>query len=245
MAGLGLSVAVVDRVTGRLGPGADRGGVERLARGHHPPHRGQRPQSRALGEHPVLGRRLAEDRDPLALDQLEPVVGIEARVDEHRRRAAEPRRDEDVARRLRPPGSGRAPDQLARPGAEPLLGLESLGAEVALRVHRRPRLAGGPRGEHDQRRVARIEVGDRGRRLLRAVLVERLGQLGEGHVRDSRRGARRAAARRRCRAMGSRSGSAARGRRGAAGCCRAAPPRPCASTRAGPGPTRAGCRPGS
>ena len=47
-----------------------------------PPSRkvGQRPQRGALGDHAVLGRRHAEHVDPLALDQLQTLVRIEARV---------------------------------------------------------------------------------------------------------------------------------------------------------------------
>ena len=125
---------------------------------------GQRPQLRPLRQHPVLGRRLAEDVDPLALDQLQPLVGRRTALDDHRRRAAEPGREEDVARRLRPPGRRRAPDQLAGARPEPVLGLGPLAGQVALRVQRGSGLAGRPRGEDDQRRVVGVEVGDLGRR---------------------------------------------------------------------------------
>ena len=184
MARLRLSVAVADLEPGRLAPRLDDLRVERLARGDHPPQRGQLPQCRALGQRPVLGRRLAEHVDALALDELQPLVGLEAAVDDHRRRAAQPRRDEDVARRLRPARGGRAPDQLTGTGAEPVLGLRALSGQVALGVQGRAGLARRPGREDDQRRVAGGEVGDRGRRLLRAILVQGSADLGQGHVRD-------------------------------------------------------------
>ncbi len=121
---------------------------------------GERAKLGALGEHPVLGRRLAEDVHPLALDQLQALGRVEAAVVDHRRRAAEPRSDEHVARRLRPPRRRRAPDELARLGPQPVLGLGSLAGQVAVGVQRPARLAGRPRGEDDQGAVVRLEVGD-------------------------------------------------------------------------------------
>ena len=98
LAGLGLAVAVADLEPRRLLPRAEHLGVQRLAGRHQPAQRGQGAQARALGDHPVLGRRHAEDRHPLALEQLEALVRVEARVVEQRGGAHQPRRDEHVAR---------------------------------------------------------------------------------------------------------------------------------------------------
>ena len=94
----------------------------------------------------------------LALEQLQPLVGIEARVVQQRRRAAQPRRDEHVAGRLGPAGRGRAPHEVAGAGVEPVARLQHLAGQVALAVEHGLRLAGGARGERDQARVAGLEV---------------------------------------------------------------------------------------
>ena len=125
LAGLGLAVAVADPQPGGLVPGAQHLGVQRLAGGDEPAQRGNAPQRRPLGDHAVLGRRHAERVDLLAREDLEPLVGIEARVVQQRGRAPQPRGDEDVARRLRPARGGRAPRQPlgapARASARPAL----------------------------------------------------------------------------------------------------------------------------
>ena len=77
----------------------------------------------------------------------------------------------DVARRLRPPAGGGAPHQVALPGAEPVLGLHRLAAEVALAVA--DRLGGARRagGEHDQGGVVGAQFGGgRGRRGEQALV---------------------------------------------------------------------------
>ena len=68
--------------------------------------------------------------------------------------------------------------------AEPVLGLEPLAEQVALGVDDAARLAGGAGGEDDQRRVLGGHLLDRGRRLLRPVLVEDRGDVGHRHRRD-------------------------------------------------------------
>lgn len=84
----------------------------------------------ATRQHPVLGRRLAEDVDPELLAEAQALAGVEAGVVKDGRRAAEPGRDERVARRLRPAGGRGAPGDLPVPRAEPLFGLEPLPAEI-------------------------------------------------------------------------------------------------------------------
>ena len=110
--------------------------------------------------------------------------GVEARVVQQRRRAAQPRRDEDVARRLAPAAGGRAPDELAGAGVEPVLGLQPLAGEVALAVHDGLRLAGGAAREGDQARVLGVELGA-------AAAGSRSGQSPHGHRRSSARPSRR------------------------------------------------------
>ena len=95
------------------------------------------------------------------VEHLQALGGIEARVVQQRRRAADPRRDEDVARRLAPAARRRAPDEVAGARREPVLGLQRLAGEVALAVDDRLRLARGPARERDQARIQRREVGRR------------------------------------------------------------------------------------
>ena len=80
-------------------------------------------------------------------------MGVEARVVQQRGGAPQPRRDEDVARRLRPAGRGRAPRQPPGPRREPVLGLHLLAGQVALAVQHRLRLARRAGGEGDEARV--------------------------------------------------------------------------------------------
>ena len=162
---------------------------------------GSGPQLGALGEHPVLGRRLAEHVDALALDQLQPLGGVEAGVVDHRRGPAEPGGDEDVARRLRPAASPSC-TRPARPRGAPsqCSAWARWPGQVALGVQGAARLAGRPRGEDDQRAVLGVEVGRLGRRLLRALLVDHRGDVGHRHRRHAVREARRAAPPRRRRA---------------------------------------------
>jgi hypothetical protein len=175
----------VDREPDLVAEERDHLGVERLPGRDQPPEPVDRARRPPLREHPVLGRRLAQQADVLALDELPALGRIEPTVDHHRRRPHQPRRDEDVPRRLRPARRRRAPREAARLGAEPVLGLEPLPLEVALRVDDPARLARRPRGEDDRRRVAGGEVLDRGRRLLALVLVEDLPELGDVDVGDA------------------------------------------------------------
>ena len=101
---------------------------------------------------------------------------------------------------------GAAVHQASSPvaGAEPVLGLQPLAGQVALRVDDAARLAGGAGGEDDRRRVVGGEVLDRGRRLLGAVLVEDRAPGRPGPCRGCRRAARRGSAPRRPRASGRR-----------------------------------------
>ena len=183
------------------------------------------------------------DVDALALDQLE---ALGRRRSARRRSSPRRRRATARGRRCAPTSTSRSPSctRRARRGSAPsqCSAWARWPGQVALGVQRGARLAGGPRGEDDQRRVVGVEVGDLGRRLLRAVLVEDRVDLGHRHVGDPVRELAEqllvADAERRVR--DARRG--ARGRRGAAGCCTAARRRPCASRRAGSAPTRSGCR---
>ena len=125
----------------------------------------------ALGDDPVLGRGHAEHGHPLALEDVQPLVRVEAGVVQQRRGAAQPRRDEHVAGRLGPAAGRGAPDQLAGAGAEPVLGLDLLAGQVALHVDHRLGLAGGAGSEHDQARVLGRELRRRGGRRGVQALV--------------------------------------------------------------------------
>lgn len=64
-----------------------------------------------------------------------------------------------------------------------MLGLALLAEQVAIGVDDAARLAGGAGGEDDQRRVLGAHLLDRGRGLLRQVLVEDAGDVGHRHRR--------------------------------------------------------------
>ncbi len=183
--GLGLAVAVVDVEAELVAEGGDHPGVERLAGADQPSQRGHRPELGPLGEHPVLGRRLTEHVDALALADRQPLAGVEAALVQIGGRSRQPGCDERVPRRLRPARRRGAPGQLAGTGAEPAFRLEALPEQVALRVDRGLRRAGRSRGEDDQRRIAGVEVGRHRRGRLWALLVEDRGDLVEVHVVDA------------------------------------------------------------
>ncbi len=183
MTGLGLTVAVSGLEPGRGAPGGDRLGLQRLAGGDHAAQGGEGAQGGALGDHPVLGRRLAEHVDAERLDEVEPLDRIEAPVVDHRRGAGQPGRQEDVTCRLRPPGRRSAPGQLALARAKPVLGLPLLPEQIAVPMHHPPRLARSTRGKDDQRRVLGIHRFDRRWCLLRQILIERRADLIHGHRR--------------------------------------------------------------
>ena len=114
LAGLRLAVAVADPDAGRLVPGPQDLGVQGLARRDQALERWQWAEVDALGHHAVLRRGHAEDVDVLALDDLQALGGVEARVVQEGGGAAQPGGDEDVAGGLRPAARGGAPDQGAR-----------------------------------------------------------------------------------------------------------------------------------
>ena len=164
--GLGLAVAVADLQARGLPPGVQHLGVERLARGHHPAQALQRSQGRALGDHAVLGRRHAQQVHALFREQLQALGRVEARVVQQCARTREPGRDEHVARALAPARGGRAPHQLAGLCAQPMVGLQALPVEVALRVNHGLRLACGAARERDQTGFLRRQL-ERGEGLGR------------------------------------------------------------------------------
>ena len=182
---------------------------------------------------------------PSRSSEVEPLRRVEAAVVDDRGGAGQPGGEEDVAGRLRPAGRGRAPGELAGPRAEPVGRLDRLAEQVAVGVDDAARVAGRAGGEDDQRRVLGVHLLDRGRRLLRPVLVEHVADLVHRHRRHPGRQPLEQPLL--ADAEGGLGGlhPVARGRAGAAACCRAAPPRPSASRRASRAPTRSGCRPAS
>jgi hypothetical protein len=170
--GLGLAIAVVDLDTGPLAPLQHHTRVERLAGRDRMPQGTQRPEAGQAGHRPVLGGRHAQHLHLFPLDQLEPLLGVEAGVVQQGRRAHEPGCDECVAGRFRPACAAGGPAEVALPRAEPVLGLNPLAAEVPLAVANRLGTATGSGGEHDQRGVLRAELRrGGGRRALEEPLV--------------------------------------------------------------------------
>ncbi len=82
---------------------------------------------------------------------------------------------------------GAAVHQASSPvaGPDPVLGLQALAGQVALWVEHALGVTAGTGREDDHGRVLRVEIGDVGGGLLGAVLVERIGDLGHRHRRDS------------------------------------------------------------
>ena len=112
--GLRLAVAVVDVEAHRRPEHLHHLRVERLAGGDEVPQRRQAEavERGPLGDHPVLGRRLAHDVDLCSARSPGARPGSKRRVVQQAGGAHRPRRDERVAGRLRPAAGGRAP----RPG---------------------------------------------------------------------------------------------------------------------------------
>ena len=175
---LRLPVAVVDRQPERVLEPLDHLGVERLARGDGVAEPGQvRPcEAVELREHPVLGRRLAEDGDAELLEERETLLRLERALVEDDLGAVRPRPEEDVPDRLRPAGAGRAPDDVVLVRVEPVARLHALRPRVGVRVDDALRILRRPRGVEDQRRLAgRRVLGGRNRHVageLVAGLVE-------------------------------------------------------------------------
>ena len=163
LACLGLAVAVADLQARRVLPGGEHLRVQRLAGRHQRAQARERAKRGALGDHAVLGRRHAQHGDALAREQLQALVGVEPRVVQQRRRAAQPGGDEDIAGGLRPAARGRAPDELPGRGREPALGLEALPVEVALSVQHALGLARGAAREGDQAGLVLAELHGAGR----------------------------------------------------------------------------------
>ena len=127
-------------------------------------------------------------------------AGSKRPVVDDRRGAGQPGGEEDVAGRLRPARRGRAPDQLARARAEPVLGLRPLAGQVAVGVDDAARLAGRAGGEDDQRRVLGVHRLDRGRASPAGGPRRGSRRPRPGSSPARRRAARRAGPRRRRRA---------------------------------------------
>ena len=172
VAGLGLPVSVVNGHAHAVLPGAHHLGVERLARGDGMAKGGKRAQLAALGHGAVLGGRHAQHVDPLALEQLEALIGVETAVVQQRRGASQPGRHEGVTRRQRPAAGRGAPAQVALAGVVPVLGLHALALQITGAVADRLRCARGAGGEHDQRGTFGLELDGGGRlaRLEQAIV---------------------------------------------------------------------------
>src|SRR5215211_4834722 len=112
---LRLAVAVVDRNVVQLLPPLDDRRVQGLARGDGVTdlREVRLLQLVRFGEEPVLGRGLAEDRDPVVLDQVQPLGGVEAALVEEDLRPPAPRPEVHVPDALGPPRPGGAPEPIS------------------------------------------------------------------------------------------------------------------------------------
>ena len=173
---LRLAVAVVHGQAQRVLEAGDDLGVERLARRHGvaEPRQVRELQLLQLGEHPVLGRRLAEDRDPEPLQQRQPLLGVERPLVDDDLGTVRPGADERVPDRLRPPRPGRAPDDVALVRVEPVRRLRALRPRVGMRVHDALRVLVRPGRVEDQRGLAGGRVLGGSDRHVSPQLVERL-----------------------------------------------------------------------
>ena len=180
---LRLAVAVVHREPQRILESRDDLGIERLADryGVAEPRQMRELQLLELGEHPVLGRSLGEDRDPEPLHEREALLGIERSVVHHDLRPVRPGADEGVPDPLRPPRLRGAPDDVALVRVEPVRRLRPLRPRVRMRVHDALRLPFRAGRVEDQRGLAGGRVLGRRDRHVPAQLIERLVQEEHRH----------------------------------------------------------------
>ena len=153
---LRLAVAVVDGHAPGLLEGRGHVRVEPLSGRDEPANLGRaEPAELAqLGERGVFRRRLAEDGDPEAIDQVEPLERVEDRVVEDELRTARPRPDEHVPHRLGRAGLRGAPHRVSAPGVEPVLGRDASGEHGAVGMADELRGARSSRRLDDERDVA-------------------------------------------------------------------------------------------
>ena len=176
---LGLSVSVVDRHAERVLEAGDDLRVERLAGrdGMAKSREVGLAQRVELGEQPVLGRRLAEHGDTEALDQRQPLLGVEPAVVDHDFGAVRPRPEEHVPDRLRPAGPGGAPDDVALVRVEPVRRLRPLRPRVRMRVDDGLRILRRARRVEEHRLLPRRRVLGRRDRHVPAQLVDGLVEV--------------------------------------------------------------------
>ena len=111
----------------------------------------------ALDEEPVFLRRLAQDRDAESLQEIETLLGVEGALVDHDLGAAPPRAEEEVPAGLRTVRPRGAPDEVAGPCLEPVLGRNPLRPGRAVGVGD-AHLPAGLRRVEDHRRVVRARV---------------------------------------------------------------------------------------
>jgi hypothetical protein len=176
MTRLRLPVPVGDRQPGLRAPRLVDGHAQRLTGSDGPAQRRQPPDRPGGRNQPVLGRCHAEDVHGLGANRLEAVCRVEPLVLRQRDRAAQPGRDERVARRLRPSRCRGRPGQLARLRCHPLGGLQPLPEHVALAMRNELRLTARAGGEQDE---CWIEFGQLGERRSRPAGEQRRVRHGQ------------------------------------------------------------------
>ena len=174
---LGLAVAVVDGVSGRLLPDPDDLRVERLA-GPERAAEGAEvvPAEVHLREHPVDGGRGAERGHPEPGDEPQVEVGVEAvGVVEDDRGPHLPGGEEEPPRRLGPPGVRERPVDVLLAEVHPVAAGQEMGEGVAVVARDHLREGGRAGGEVDEQRLvgAGRAVGREGVRGRAHRLVER------------------------------------------------------------------------
>src|SRR5215210_6615258 len=168
-----LSVTVVDRQAVKLFPALDDRRVQRLSGGDGVADGGEVRtfQFRGLGEEAVLRRCLAEDRDVVALYEIQAFGRVETALVEEDLRPLAPGPEEDVPDALGPARPRGAPQPVALLEVEPVLGLHPLGVGVAVGVQSTLRMLRRPRSVEDERAIARRRVLDR--KVLRSPFHQR------------------------------------------------------------------------
>ena len=178
LAGLRLAVTVMDVEPHGLAKDPDHLRIEGLPRGNQPSQRRMRLRRERcpLGDHPVLGRGLAQHGDAVLGGHREPLRGLEAGIVQQRGGAPRPRRHERVASRFRPAAGRGAPGKLSGTRAEPVLGLCRLAAQVA------PASARRARGSPAVPDVKIKSAGSRGARVGRLARGLGVGEAVGVHV---------------------------------------------------------------
>src|SRR5262249_7680011 len=151
---LGLPVAVVNEEPESVVPFLDDLGIQRLAPARAVAEAWQPAAAQVLlPEQPVLGRRGAEDRDLVALEEVELALRVEPSVEHEDGDTVHPRTEEDPVGGLRPASVGRRPMKVRALEVEPILTRPTVRERVTVAMEHGLRLLGGARGVEAERRL--------------------------------------------------------------------------------------------